>query len=181
MPHNSFTLFGPGILRSLVTDISISVAFDPRDLPKIVPAYHPFKAVWDTGATGSVISKNVVDTCGLKPITKTNVSTAGGMQVCDVFLVNCMLPNQVGFAGVTVTQANMGQTDVLIGMDIISMGDFALTHKEGKTCFSFRVPSVIKIDFVETSKLATEGKIDPYQPCLCGSGKKFKFCCKSII
>jgi hypothetical protein len=41
----------------------------------------------------------------------------------------------------------MGKTDVLIGMDIISRGDFALTHKEGKTVFSFRYPSLATIDF----------------------------------
>lgn len=39
--------------------------------------------------------------------------------------------------------------DLFIGMDIISLGDFALSHKEGKTLFSFRIPSLAPIDFEE--------------------------------
>jgi hypothetical protein len=41
-------------------------------------------------------------------------------------------------------------TDVLIGMDIISMGDFAITNARGKTIFSFVIPSLNKkISFIE--------------------------------
>lgn len=34
-------------------------------------------------------------------------------------------------------------------MDIISKGDFAITNVDGKTVFSFRIPSVETIDFVK--------------------------------
>lgn len=37
--------------------------------------------------------------------------------------------------------------DLLIGMDIISLGDFAITNVNGKTTFSFRLPSTSIIDF----------------------------------
>ena len=37
--------------------------------------------------------------------------------------------------------------DVLIGMDVITQGDFAVTNREGRTVFSFRVPSLIHLDF----------------------------------
>jgi len=40
-------------------------------------------------------------------------------------------------------------TDVLIGMNIINQGDFAVTNKDGKTVFSFRLPSVECLDFVD--------------------------------
>ena len=40
------------------------------------------------------------------------------------------------------------QPQLLIGMDIIGLGDFAVTNADGKTTFSFRVPSVEEIDFV---------------------------------
>lgn len=39
-------------------------------------------------------------------------------------------------------------TDVLIGMDIITAGDLAITNHNGRTTFSFRVPSCEEIDFV---------------------------------
>jgi hypothetical protein len=47
-----------------------------------------------------------------------------------------------------VTKGDLGSTDVLIGMDVICKGDFALTHKGGKTVFSFRYPSIATIDFL---------------------------------
>ena len=43
----------------------------------------------------------------------------------------------------------MGEADVLVGMDIINTGDFAVTNLGGITKFSFRFPSLEHIDFVE--------------------------------
>ena len=37
--------------------------------------------------------------------------------------------------------------DVLIGMDIISKGDFAVSNYNGKTQFSFRLPSQEDVDY----------------------------------
>ena len=39
-------------------------------------------------------------------------------------------------------------TDVLIGMDVINNGDFAVSNHGGVTKFSFRLPSQGHIDFV---------------------------------
>jgi len=35
-----------------------------------------------------------------------------------------------------------GNAEILIGMDIISMGDFAICNTDDKTSFSFAVPSL---------------------------------------
>lgn len=70
----------------------------------------------------------------------------------ETYLVNIRLPNSVAFMGVRVTKGNLGDADVLIGMDIISQGDFAVTNLGGLTKFSFRVPSATHIDFVEDDK-----------------------------
>jgi len=37
---------------------------------------------------------------------------------------------------------------MLIGMDVICKGDFAITNFQGNTTFSFRMPSMYEIDFV---------------------------------
>lgn len=37
--------------------------------------------------------------------------------------------------------------DVLIGMDVISKGDFAISNYNGKTQFSFRIPSQNDVDY----------------------------------
>ena len=40
------------------------------------------------------------------------------------------------------------QISGLLGMDIISLGDFSISHKDGGTTFSFQIPSTHNIDFV---------------------------------
>jgi predicted aspartyl protease len=152
----------------------VSAAFDPKILPH--PSQVQFDAIWDTGATNSAISQKVVDACGLKPIGMAQVHTANGIRNSEVYLINIALPNGVGFAAGRVTKADMGSTDVLIGMDIISQGDFAVTNKDGKTCFSFRCPSSTTIDFSKTEP-AHSNKQGRNEKCACGSGEKFKKCC----
>ena len=39
--------------------------------------------------------------------------------------------------------------DVLIGMDIITLGDFAVTNRDGITVMSFRTPAQGRIDYVK--------------------------------
>lgn len=47
---------------------------------------------------------------------------------------------------------------MLIGMDIINLGDFALTHKNGGTVFSFQIPSTHEYDFVRQIELGVGQK-----------------------
>ena len=111
-----------------------------------------FQAIWDTGATGTVITQRVADTCGLQPIGRTKVHTVGGEKESLVYLASVFLPNKIGISPITVTVGELGgDCDVLIGMDIISRGDFAVTNKDGNTLFSFRMPSTERIDFEKNS------------------------------
>ena len=127
----------------------MSQAFNPATVGQ-PPTVVPFAAIWDTGATASAITQNVVDQCGLAPIGMTKVQTADGEVDAEIYLVNIGLPNQVGFMHLQVTKAKLGaNADVLIGMDIISQGDFTVTNKGGITVFSYRYPSAIHIDFVK--------------------------------
>ena len=61
--------------------------------------------------------------------------------------------NEIIIPNILVSCADLGRDlDVLIGMDIISLGDFAITNVGGKTTFSFRFPSIAEIDFVKDSQ-----------------------------
>ena len=112
-----------------------------------------FTGLWDTGATLSAITQQVVDACHLAPVDVVKVHGISGPELAEVYLVNIFLPNQVVFPRTWVTKAKsiMG-ADVLIGMDIISKGDFAVTHPDGKTQFTFRVPTQADIDFVKEDR-----------------------------
>ncbi len=117
-------------------------------------------AIWDTGATNSVISPQVAKDLGLIPIGMTNVHTTGSIERCNVYKIDLLLPNQVTVMDVRVTGMNIYSADALIGMDIIALGDFAVTNAKGKTCFTFRTPSRRVIDFVkETEKENKHGGI----------------------
>ncbi len=45
--------------------------------------------------------------------------------------------------------SSIGGNDVLIGMDIICLGDLAITNKNRKTTFTFSIPPHKELDFVE--------------------------------
>ena len=113
------------------------------------PPAHAFRALWDTGATISVISQTVVDDCDLKPIAPVEVHGVHGPSMTFAFLVNLRLPNKVMIPGLLVTLGVLKDADVLIGMDIITKGDFAVTNFGGRTTFTFRMPSLGGIDFME--------------------------------
>lgn len=112
-----------------------------------------FDAIWDTGATNCVITQSVIDRCGLIPTGQAKVRGVHGQeQTRDTYLVNLILPNSVGVQSVRVTKGDMDFVDLLIGMDVIGTGDFAVTNLDGITKFSYRYPSQVHIDFVEETR-----------------------------
>lgn len=135
-----------------MNDVLISKAFDPLSEKVNSKNYNPksYKAIWDTGATGTVITQKVVDEFALSPIDVVEVQTADGKTRTNSYLVNVWLPNKIIIPNVKASLGKLASNvEVLIGMDIISQGDFAVTNKGGKTVFSFRFPSVECIDFVK--------------------------------
>lgn len=148
--QRAFTVRYGARVRVLQTIVTIFPAMTAEEARLTPPQTYETAAVWDTGATGTVITKNVADALGLKPIGVTEVNHAAGSSMMNEYLINVSLPNGVIFQGVRVTEGVLAGIDVLIGMDIIASGDFAVTHcnEEGGTTMSFCVPSSEEIDFV---------------------------------
>ena len=177
MQFRSFTTYGQRLLSVLQNEIGIiATRSDPRKSVR-------FKAIWDTGAELTVITERVVSECGLKESGKTELHGVHGSALTPTYLVDIILPNKVKVTEVTVAQAPLtGDADVLIGMDIIGLGDFAVSSYKGATCFSFRVPSKERIDFLPPKHRKggirrAEARVGRNDPCTCGSGKKYKNCC----
>lgn len=191
----AFTIKFSGLTHRIVTDVRVYAAFDPKfQKPS---AELRTTALWDTGATRSVISEKVVADLGLVPVGQANVQHAGGTGTSATYLVNFMLPNSVGVVGTLVTafHPNAGDFGAIVGMDIINKGDLALTHVGGKSCMSFRIPSCDEIDYVVHANNIKAGKAvvsDPMlpikkpvgrnDPCPCGKRRpdgtavKYKLC-----
>jgi len=145
----SFTVKYDGQVNTLLTNCDVSKHFIPDLKNENHPQIENFIGLWDTGATNSVISKNVVDKLGLVPISIGNMSHAGGDSTTNIYIVNIILPNNVGIHSLRVAEGNISCADVLIGMDIISQGDFTICLQKGKTVFSFQIPSTHNFNFVE--------------------------------
>lgn len=186
---NAFTFTYAPVANVLKTHVHIAAPFsNPSNVDITSCGAREFNGIWDTGATCSVITPKVVNECGLKPIGITQVYALGGPRLCNVHLIGIFLPNQVSFSPVRVTEGDLtGDCDVLIGMDIISQGDFVITNQNGGTTFTFRTPSVASIDFVKEIKEWKEKeaaatrpsvpKVGRNAPCPCNSGKKYMQCC----
>ena len=152
-PTYGFTTKATGLRNALENQILISEVYDPATgLPE--PVKRQYVAIWDTGATNTVVTKKVAQELNLRPSGRVSVQAVGaGDQVheyeTDTYLLNIHLPNNVVIFGIRVSEGTIGGADVLLGMDIIAHGDFAITNYNGQTWWTFRVPSNEPIDFVE--------------------------------
>lgn len=79
------------------------------------------------------------------------VNTANGMATQNTYTIDIELPNNVIIQGIIATEidALVAGCDALIGMDVITLGDFSITNHKGSTCMSFRVPSKHELDYVK--------------------------------
>ena len=114
---------------------------------------------------------------GLTATGATNVNDAGGMSVSPTYVVHFYLPNKAAITGVLVTDsvggANFG---AIIGMDVITLGDMAITNVGGQTWMSFRTPSTMANDYVVEHRKPLRSAVGRNNPCPRNSGKRFKHC-----
>jgi len=149
MKINAFTLKSrKGVFRDLKTSCRVSLPLIIKNGTKL-PPIKEYIGLWDTGATGTVVTSKVVKELGLVPTGKITSHNANGSALVNTYTINVYLPNNVGFHFVKVTEGQLTGMDVLIGMDIISKGDFSITNVNGNTTFSFRIPSIKEIDYVK--------------------------------
>jgi hypothetical protein len=151
MTVSPLTIKHGGLTNVIKSEAAISIPFLEGDP---APEIKKYTAVWDTGAMSTVITQKIVDDLKLKQIDMVPASSATTSGTAPVYLVNLMLPSNVTITGVRVIQMNVQGSDILIGMDIITLGDFSITNHEGKTCMSFRIPSSHEIDYVKDAQIA---------------------------
>lgn len=179
--HIAFTKDYPQIEREVRTDVGVSQPISGHVSLGDDRVYNTV-ALWDTGATNSVVTPSTAKSLGLLPISVAHVNHAGGTSLANVYLVDIYLPNNVRIQGVRVTECSekAGEFGVIIGMDVISLGDFTISNANGKTTMSFRIPSMERIDYVNIHNKITPVKAaaEPRRNdlCPCGSGVKYKNC-----
>lgn len=182
----AFTKDEKGLINVLRTQVGIII--DKKVNPNYKKKKESFEAIWDTGATNTVISEKLAKELDLTPVGVATVSTAGGVFEVNKYVLGLKLPNHLNIENVMVTAGNLDpKTDFLIGMDIITLGDFSITNVGGKTTFSFRFPSCETINYVEDARKLQkkdlekqlkqlEKEIQKGGKCSCGSGRPYRYC-----
>lgn len=88
-------------------------------------------AIWDTGATSSMISNTMASALSLKPTGQTSIVGVHGTNTARCYVVNLVFCNGVVLPEVKVAEAsNVGGFGFLVGMDIIGRG---VLHVDGTT------------------------------------------------
>lgn len=138
---SAFTSKFPGLSNKLINDVD--VIYNGKSIR--------CKALWDTGATSCCVSKALVRELSLIPTGKVSISTPNKVSERDTYLVDICLPNTVMVKDVMVIDSDIDRQNIgmLIGMNIISLGDFTVSNYQNKTVFTFRIPSVSPTDYVK--------------------------------
>ena len=100
------------------------------------------KAVWDTGATGTMIASSIAKKLNLAAIGTTQISGVHGSQRSKVYRADIVFGNGFAVEKINMAQAaDNGGFDVLIGMDVIGKGCFFIdgTKENLKVIFQYPV------------------------------------------
>ncbi|MDR0294113.1 MAG: retroviral-like aspartic protease family protein [Oscillospiraceae bacterium] len=150
MPVSALTLQYDTLVNRLISKVGIM----PHILQKDTLVSANWDAVWDTGATGTTISYRLAETLNLVAVSKMKAHTPSGSYMANGYYIDIYLPNGVKIEKTLAMEANLLDFDVLIGMDIIGLGDFAVSNYRGKTCFTYRIPSMARFDFTKETSSA---------------------------
>lgn len=127
----------------------------PNDQMMRIPA----KALIDTGCSKTSISRRLAGICRLPATGMAKMENAGGVCNVHVHIVDVFL-GKLLFPSVNVAEfADTDKFDIIIGMDIISCGDMAITNANGKMVFSMRMPPDFRhIDYEKLDKKNKDAK-----------------------
>lgn len=139
--HFSCVLSFDGYARELA--IPVSIGCRCGDCKRCGLPERNCRAIFDTGATSSMISSDIAQELQLIPTGVANISGVHGTQETNLYVVNLIFQNGFVIPRITVSEAGPdGGFELLIGMDIISRGMLIITCINGKNLFLFSYPSI---------------------------------------
>jgi predicted aspartyl protease len=111
-------------------------------------------ALLDTGASNTCISKRLADRLNLEVVGNGMMDTASGLCETNQYYIDLVMRNNVSFTNIRAVEFTGDKVfDILIGMDILTLGDLAVTNAHHRTVVSFRFPPDTEhIDFVAEAK-----------------------------
>ena len=107
------------------------------DMQKRVRAEH---VMWDTGSNATIISSRLAKLLGEEVFGRGAMDGIGGASEGNTYLLHVLLPTGDTMGYTEVIECDYGDYDAIIGMDIITKGDFHLDSIKGETVFTFTLP-----------------------------------------
>jgi predicted aspartyl protease len=121
--------------------ISISEFQEDNDFDAVNAICKQVTAVWDTGATTTVVSKQLAKHLQLRHYgTASMVDVNSNVLDCETYLVDVRFADGTVLSKMLVATFDFNDCDMIIGMDIISQGEFNLSNVNGRTVFTFKLP-----------------------------------------
>lgn len=142
--HRAFNVSYDEIAYDLISPVSVLPGSADGIPPNSTASAVEVMALWDTGATVSCIKPQLRERLNLPVVQEQGpkvITGVGGVIEVYTTIVNIRLTRNLEIEYCPVSVADFpGNEDILIGMDIITMGDFAVSNTGGKTSFSFAMP-----------------------------------------
>ena len=109
----------------------------------------PIKALWDTGSSESVISSNLVKKLSLQSIGSALLNGTSLSCKTKIYEIILLLAEKQLISLQVTESSQIGDSviDLLIGLDVIGMCDFAISSDNEYLYMSVRFPSKGLIDF----------------------------------
>ena len=106
-----------------------------------LPQHRQYTGIWDCGSSETRISQKVVQDLQLKAFGTVPVREfEANEKIREVFFLSIALSPEIIFSNVRVTNGYFPPDfDVIIGLDLITQGDFRLRKENGKTVVEFLV------------------------------------------
>jgi hypothetical protein len=140
-PVKAFTLRGNGILRDIRVPIVVVNPARKRSFEVV--------GIIDTGCNTTCISRRLIRTLELQQKgIATSKNSSAREEISLLFDAVFVLPQNIQTPLLRVADfSRKAEFEVLIGMDIITSCDLAITNDAGNTVVSFRKPHGPYIDF----------------------------------
>ena len=143
--HTALTYTHTGLVDAILTPVELF-----SDVYDDINGYFT-QALWDTGAMVSVISPEIVSELNLDIVDTIQIAGINGESLAEVAIISLRFPNGAVIEDVRVAVCNMSpDNEMIVGMDVITQMDIAITNGENQTQFSFAIPPFEnRIDFAE--------------------------------
>ena len=137
--------------HAVLIDVSLSLSLRFSQIEGLSVIKVKAKALIDTGANCSCISKRLASACHLECTEFKNMRSAEGSVTAPVYNVDFEISDGIDFYDVPVLEFIGGRNfDMIIGMDILQNVDIAITNANNEMMFSMQIPPASEhIDFTK--------------------------------